>query len=182
MNRPPYYVVDEIGFAVVATAAALGIDIFYMYGTINEANQTLDQRGKVINLADISKNFVLLPEPFTSTNIGWGWFEQARLNLIIGTSTDPTIKAKSRMTDKYKPTLIPIKDELLNQLGKSKAFDNHFPDRMKFDSINAYYYDTEKQKVVFNKAIDAVIIRNLELKVNNNKNCVRPTLLVDTQN
>lgn len=177
MNQPPYYVVDEVGVAVAATAAALELDILYMFGTINEANQTLDQRGKVINLAEVSKNFVLLPEPFTLNTIGWGWFGEARINLIIGTTSDPNYKAVKRMADKYKPTLTPIHIELLNQLGKSKAFDNHWPDRMRCESINAYHYDTDKQKNVFSKVIDAVIIRNLELKVNNNKNCSRPMVL-----
>lgn len=182
MNTPPYIIVEEIAIAVAATKTALALDnLNYMYGYINEVNQTIEQDSKTVEFAALTFPCVLVKLPFSIVNFKWGWFgKTSGLDIIIMTGSTQQLKAQQRTDQKFKPTLIPIEIELLKQLGKLKAFDNHWPDRMPYTSIDNYFWGTDgKQKSALTSIVDSIVIRDLELKVNNNPNCLVPTLAVD---
>lgn len=178
MNQPPYIIEEEIGAAVEATRVSLALDnLNYIFGYFNEVNQTIEQNSKVVDLAKLIYPCVILKLNFTLDHSQWGWFGFTRgLDIIIMTDTKVDYIAKQRLDINFKPTLIPIELELLKQIGKRKAFDNHWPDRMKYQSISGYFWGNE-QKAVLTDTVDSKIIRGLELKVNNNPNCLVPTLI-----
>lgn len=180
MNKPPYKVVTEIGLAVEATKIALGLpSLNYQYGYLNEVDKTLMQDNKVVEIRALSFPLVVVKQPFDVVSIGRGWYGKTKgLDIIICTNTEVGLKAKQRQEEKFIPMLDPIMEELLKQLGYSPAFDNWYPQRMQVRSTDLYFWgDQPGVKSVMTDILDAKIIRDLELKVNNNKNCSVPGVL-----
>jgi hypothetical protein len=97
---------------------------------------------------------------------------EVSLNLVLCTDTDPKYKSSERYEATFKPTLYPLYNLLLNKIETCGFFERNF-DLIPHVKIDRVYYGSEgNNKNIFNDYIDAIEIKNLELKILNNfKNC-----------
>lgn len=180
MNQPPYYITDVfgekdtdenlIGGIFRQVQNSLGISVLnYQYGYITELNETL---GQWVNDPELqSKMFpcVWLVQPFTLQK---GFAEvyakvYGGLRLIIMTSTTQDLKAKDRMSEKFKPIIYPIYEQTMIELNQNPAVQyvvnrpHLFTDR--------YYWPEQSQEL--SEVVDCSEISGLEFTLNNNSNC-----------
>ncbi len=144
--------------------------VFYSFGTIDELNENLAQLGKTAS--GQTKKFPLLflvvdikePKGFV------GDYTDLKLRLAIINQTSKTFKAAERLEQNFKPIIMPIYRELLNQitlsggifLGASSA------DQIKHTAIRRYYWGRETASGntanKLNDYVDGLEIDNLELR------------------
>lgn len=108
-----------------------------------------------------------------------GVYGKFRLHMAIIRGTDPNYKAKQRDDFNFKPVLMPIYLEFLNQLKASKAFSILDESLIVHDPINRYYWGKQglygNEGNIFNDHVDCIELKNMELELNINY-CPKPAM------
>lgn len=101
----------------------------------------------------------------------YGDYDGVSLRIIIANGTLPTYDSPTREDKNFIPVLRPIFNHFITALKKSSVFS--FVDEMsdlKYDYVERYYWGREglygNAGNIYNDHVDAIEIRNLELKVN----------------
>jgi hypothetical protein len=180
MNSQPLYIVDEIGAIVTATDAVtfptLQKHINYMYGHPLEIQNRLQELTNSPDINDRNKKFPLiyLVEDITERRgVDEGVYCNAVMNIFIINATEPTYTSEQREVNNFRPILIPIYQEFLNQLmspmQKNVFIEN--PDRIRHTKINHKYWGRQgtegNVKNIFNDYIDCIELQNLEVSFYN---------------
>ncbi len=172
MNQPPYILVDVLKECAEATRISLGLPVLnYQYGYITELNETLNQYAKTVEFQTKKFPLIWIRQPFTLARNSEAFLGRVNdLTFFIMSTSNKTAKAHERMELTFKPTLYPIYDEFLSQM------DNHIAlsydgQSAKHDVIDRYYWGTEQQSYLTD-VVDCMEIRNMQIKVNNNSNCI----------
>jgi hypothetical protein len=164
-----YIITDEMETIVAATQAALDIPVLnYLYGYVEELNETLNQWENDPLKFELKFPLVWLSEPFDVAK--GNDYGQTELTLYIINNTQADWKSSERMENNFKPVLIPIYQELLNQLAVSNVFTEMNADTIKHKATNRYYFG-EGQKSVLNDVVDCLKISQLKLSITNKLDC-----------
>lgn len=161
-------VVDIIENVVTNTAADYGSPVYYEHGHPTEIVNTLQE--KTQNDSEKFQKFPLIAllEDF-ETDPAVGVFKTiAKLNILIITDTDKDYKASNRYTESFDKVLTPVYNLFMENLKKQRGVHvehNNIP-------VNTIYhlywgkkglYGTDGN--VFNDHIDAIEIKNMNLKI-----------------
>lgn len=100
-------------------------------------------------------------------------------NILIATFTNKQYKPQERMANVFKPILYPLMNRFLEMCKRSGEFMMYNPDH---EQIDRMFYgtssgDEENIAQIFDDPLDAVELRNLELKYIE-EGCVEPTVAV----
>lgn len=184
MNNPEYILVDEFGVKDPVTdlltsgilfdvKTALGLPALnYQYGYVKELQEHLEQWGKSEAKAALKFPLVWIKQPFTVVRNTQGFFGiVSDLSMFVIHSTAPELKAKKRMTDKFKPVIYPIYREIINQIDLSPVFSNLGIPDIPHRFTDRYYWG-EDQKTVIPDAVDVMEINFQTLRITNNSNCL----------
>lgn len=89
------------------------------------------------------------------------------VTIVIMTETDPNFEAKNRYTNTFDPTLIPLYDMFMEKLkGSPNLASDDFYEHKKIDRLYWGVEDTfGNAGNIGNDALDAVVIRDLSLKI-----------------
>lgn len=144
--------------------------VSYSFGTIDELNENLIQQGKTEDGKLIKYPLVFLLVDIKEPVGNVGDFADLKLRLAIINQTSKTFKARQRLDNNFKPIIMPIYFELLNQI--SLAGDIFIgastPDNIKHTAIRRYYWGRESSGGnTANKLtdyVDGLEIDNLELR------------------
>jgi hypothetical protein len=172
MNRPPYILTDVFAEVVEQVRVALGLEkLFYQFGYLDELNETLKQRDENPSAAEELKfPMIWLSQPFNvdhdanKTHL----YGSTVVRVFIMNKSNQTDKASKRVTDNFKPVLIPIYVELLEQLNNHIAISYEMGGRP-HTHTERYWWD--EQQEVFQSVVDIIDIQDLEISINNNENC-----------
>ncbi|CAL7961481.1 hypothetical protein GAMM_230005 [Gammaproteobacteria bacterium] len=173
MNNPAYILVEVFADIVTTIKANLNLAVLnYQFGYLDELNETLKQYSE--NATDAAKKYPLfwLVQPFTVNKIdsaGGAFYGTTKVRVVLFMHTEKLYKAKQRMDNIFKPVLIPIYSELLNQMDNHQAIVTKYGQR-NHEYTERYYWGVIQQEN-FNDAVDCIDIVNLEIDINNNLNC-----------
>lgn len=91
--------------------------------------------------------------------------------LVICTLTSPNLRADEREVRNFKPILLPILEELVNQITQSQLFGCPSKESMQLVKWDRYFWGTQAaDKNVLNDYIDAVEVERMRLRIYTN-NC-----------
>jgi len=171
-------VVDIIKNIVSATSLAMygnapgATVINYMHGHPREITESLQEMTKNPTASAGKYPVIALFQDFDE-NVD-GDFVRLKLNMIIGTLTDPKYKAAERYTVNFTPTLYPIYELLLNKLSRSGYFAEASERDVKHTKIDRLYWGRNglygNEGNIFNDYIDCIELRDLKLNLKL-KNC-----------
>jgi hypothetical protein len=187
MNSKPVYIVDEMAAIVAAVDAVtfptLQKHINYIYGHPLEIQNRLQLLTNSPDVNDRKKKFPLIAlfeDIPIRRGVEEGVYGTAIMTIIIANITEPDFTSEERETNNFKPILIPIYLEFLNQLvspvvknadGNKLLFVDN-ADRIKHTQINHKYWGRQgtegNVKSIFNDYIDCIEIQNLEVSFYNN--------------
>lgn len=166
------YIVDEMRTVVEKVNAALvakgfaTLPVYYMYGHPKEINIRLQELTN--SPTEAHKKFPLIIL-FTDIAIKVGepgFFGSSGLRMLIANITQPEYISEQRTELNFKPIIHPIKDELLNQIGRHKQFT--YEGELKYTETDMYYYGSQiNDKNVFPDRIDATELSNIQININN---------------
>lgn len=167
-------IVGELRTNLLSTLQAFDANIKtirYEHGHPTEIIETLRQ-------AELSKTekyqkypIVMLFQDFDDDkgNSG-GYAGNVSLHIVIANSTLPTYKAAERYTNNLNPVLIPIYEELIRLIGKSKYFVTYGKRTIKHRKTERLFWGRNglygNQSNVFNDYLDVIEITNLNLTLN----------------
>jgi hypothetical protein len=172
MNNPEYILTDEMATIVENTRVALGLPVLnYEYDYVEKLNEKLKQMEASPASYQGKFPLVWLAEPFTINRGISGIFGKTKLDLFIFNSTEKTISAEDRMTNNYKPILLPIYRELMKQINLSVVFTTGAVELITHSLTKGYYWDDARGKSVLNDAVDCLKIGGAELSINDKENC-----------
>lgn len=144
--------------------------VSYSFGTIDELNENLAQKGKTQAGKLIKYPLVFLLVDIKEP-VGYvGDYADLKLRLAIINQTSKTFKAKERLDNNFKPIIMPIYFELLNQisLAGNIFIGASTPDNLKHTAIRRYYWGRESSAGntanKINDYVDGLEIDNLELR------------------
>lgn len=156
----------------INTYGDLDFEVYYEHGHILEIDNTLTEKENS-NLYNKKYPLVMLLQPFTE-NLGDGRVSISDLRLIICTNTESDIKANERYKETFKPVLIPIYDQLINEIIESGLFLFDEELRPSHNRIDRPFYGISSQngtvRYVMSDKLDAIEITNLNVNYIKN-NC-----------
>lgn len=175
MNQPPYILTDV--FTEIVTHAkdklvTQGVlaELNYQYGYVTELAQTLNQM-KEPGFVEKKFPLIFLSQPFQIIRGSNGWFGETNgLRLFIITQTQKQYKAKDRMDNIFKPLLYKIYNQLLESICVHPAISVPSAQLIPHVLTDRYWWGVQQQSVL-NDIVDCMELSEMELKVNNNKNC-----------
>lgn len=95
-----------------------------------------------------------------------GWTTSFKCRLVICTLTSPTLRADQRLEQNFKPILLPIFEEFIRQISRSKLFNQPTVEDMEITKWNRYYWGSQPvDKNILNDYIDAVEIESISLNL-----------------
>lgn len=187
MNKPPYVLVDVlgqkdvddslIGGVIRQVQIAVGIgNLNYQYGYVTELNETLSQWVTDPELQTRMFPCVWIVQPFTLQRGENSVYARVvgGLRIIIMVSTDQELKAKDRMTQKFKPLIYPIYEAVMEELNKDTAIQ-YVPNRP-HNFTDRYYWPEQSKEL--SQVVDCSEISGLEFSLNNNPNCIPQGVLI----
>lgn len=172
----PLFVVDEIGEVVTKVSTKMTpslkdydpliTGVHYEHGHPLEILETLAQKDKSDTYVFKKYPLIALFQDFTEDrNKDLGFQSNSPLHIIIARGTSQAYKAEERYAKNFKPVLVPIYLELLNQLGFSKAFSTGPISRLRHEYTERLFWGKDglygKEGNIFNDFIDCI-----ELKIN----------------
>ena len=141
----------------------------YLYGTFKYISSYLNQQDKV-PVSKVKKYpLIALFMPFTESN-GDNMFVRSEASLTIGfiTSSNDDYTNPDRYTNSFS-ILYPLYELFLQKLIASKRFDDIDTWLIPHDKTDLLNWSSSNKNII-NDKIDAIEIKNLELKLNNNTN------------
>lgn len=159
--------------AVFSTRVIDPFPVFFDYGHYVEVTRNLTQKDASISQKDKKYPLIWLVMDFDEDfgSIDDGYCDLPALQILITVPTQPAITTPERVEKNFRPRLYPIYDELINQIFQSGLFQVINPENIKHRrTLRPYWGGQDSQgngtANLFNDFIDAIQIRNLQLKVN----------------
>ena len=170
MIKTPVYIVDLFQIIVNSTSTALDRVISYDFGPVGEIEETLVSMLKdPVSAAGKFPIVMLITDIDENKGLKLGIESKVSLHLLIATQTEKNLTAKERMYQNFKPTLYPIYSEFINQIARSKFFQESASEviqHIKTDRLAwGKYGITSNGKTVFTDLLDCIEIKNLNLNV-----------------
>lgn len=183
----PVYVVDVIEDVVTATSAAIlatiqanETEIFgettiaalsYHKGSFDELIEDLSQKDGSREERYKKYPLIYLVRDFEEVRgREAGIYCSVSLRVIIVHQTEQTYKITDRETKVFRPVLYPIYNEFMRQLSLSPMINQSGVENLRHIKIDRAYWGKNQQqgsnKTALNDFVDAIEIRNLELKIN----------------
>ena len=180
-------VVEEVGRSVVITKTSPGgntervegVDINYIFGSAQYVKDMLDVRSKGLG-SNMPLKFPLIALQTPNVQIvdSGDYQYRTKINLIIACSSRKDWSNEQRMETSFERILLPIYEKLIEVLLHDNRFDwgygglEYIPHTMSknFDFGRYGAFTPSGQEV--SEPIDAIDVRSLEIKVNN-QNCIR---------
>lgn len=171
---------DAFRSVVTATEAAIIADTSLNWGTLPK--KVYFKQGTVKEITAILTGYTTAPfkdqkyplvilvrdirEKVNKQLFGLG--SSFKCRVLIVTITSPNLRADDRETQNFKPILLPIFEELIRQVSKSKLFGMPRINDMEIIKWDCYFYGTrENDKNIFNDYIDAIDIESITLNTKN---------------
>jgi len=171
----PVYIVDLFENIVSNVATAISSYVGYEYGHPVEINETLVALSK--NTSNPTNRFPLVclfTDITEHKGIGYGNDSEVSLQLLIAQLTQKNLSSRQRMAVNFKPTLIPIYNELINQIVKSRYFRQSSAETIKHDKTNRLFWGKTgiygNNGLIFTDLLDCIEIKNLVITVKQ-QNC-----------
>lgn len=180
-------VVEAVGRAVSiiktkhdgTTEAVVGVHINYIYGSAQYIKDMLDVRGKGVG-SNMPLKFPLiaLQTPNVQTVDSGDYQYRTKINLIIACSSKKEWSNEKRMETSFKRVLLPIYEKLIEVLLHDRRFEwnygglEYVPHTMSKNFDYGRYGAVTPSGQEVSEPIDAIDVRSLEIKVNN-QNCIR---------
>ena len=147
---------------------------YFAYGHIVEIAQELMKKDEATGTIKFKKYpIILLPLDVEGTyNRKLGTTDYNNITLIIANRTEPTYTAADRLEKSFKAILYPLYEELISALSRADGANNSnnvpFIDHMKVDR---FFWGSQlnPQANVMNDHLDAIEIKNIEIRVINTK-------------
>lgn len=170
MIKTPVYIVDLFQAIVNSTSTALDLAVKYGYGPVGEIEETLVSMSKdPVVAAGKFPIVMLITDIDESKGLKFGVESKVSIHLLIATQTEKNLTAKERMEQNFKPTLYPIYAEFINQIARSKFFQESSPEVIQHTKTDRLawgkYGITGNGKTVFTDLLDCIEIKNLVLNV-----------------
>lgn len=161
------------------TEAVVGVPINYIFGSAQYIKDMLDIRGKGVG-SNMPLKFPLiaLQTPNVQTVDSGDYQYRTKINLIIACSSKKEWSNEKRMETSFKRILLPIYEKLIEVLLKDRRFEwnygglEYVPHTMSKNFDYGRYGAVTPSGQEVSEPIDAIDVRSLEIKVNN-QNCVR---------
>lgn len=177
MNQPEYILEDELELIVSKASDSLisrGVltrAINYQFGSWDEINTILAQYSKTQAFSALKFPLFWFVQPYTIKRVSGGYFGDTSLRFFIITDSNKDWTPKQRMELNYKPVILPVYREVVNQiLLSTQIFDGLMDNHLPHDVTRRPYWGEEQQKQI-DDVVDCMEISNLELKISNNPNC-----------
>ena len=180
-------VVAEVSKSVIITKTspggstdeAKGVDINYIFGSAQYIKDMLDVRSKGVG-SNMPLKFPLiaLQTPNVQTVDSGDYQYRTKINLIIACSSKKEWSNEKRMETSFKRILLPIYEKLIEVLLRDRRFEwnygglEYVPHTMSKNFDYGRYGAMTPSGQEVSEPIDAIDVRSLEIKVNN-QNCVR---------
>ena len=158
---------------VDAVSEKYGEDINYIFGNDNYIKDQLDTYTRS---EDVEKfPLVALFCPINETRGEIGIFSSAKINLVIACGTEKELSNEEREEESFKKILRPIYERLLEALKEDRRFDFGYKQIIKHEYSENYSYGrygafTSNNEEI-SESIDAIDIRNLEIKIRTLNTC-----------
>ena len=180
-------VVDAVAQSVVVTKTGPGgitervegIDINYIYGSAQYVKDMLDVRSKGVgSLMKLKFPLIALQTPNVQIVDSPDYAYRTKVNLIIACSSRKEWSNEMRMETSFERVLLPIYDRLIEVLKGDRRFDwgygdiEYVPHTMSKNFDYGRYGAVTPSGQEVSEPIDAIDVRSLEIKVNN-QNCIR---------
>ena len=161
------------------TEAVVGVDINYLYGSAQYIKDMLDVRSKGVG-SNLPLKFPLIAmqTPNVQTVDSGDYQYRTKINLIIACSSKKEWSNEKRMETSFKRVLLPIYEKLIEVLLHDRRFEwnygalEYVPHTMSKNFDYGRYGALTPSGQEVSEPIDAIDVRSLEIKVNNQK-CVR---------
>lgn len=180
-------VVAEVGESVIITKTSPGsstqevegVGINYIFGSAQYIKDMLDVRSKGVG-SNMPLKFPLiaLQTPNVQTVDSSDYQYRTKINLIIACSSRKEWSNEKRMETSFKNVLLPIYEKLIEVLLRDRRFDwgygglEYVPHTMSKNFDYGRYGAVTPSGQEVSEPIDAIDVRSLEIKVNN-QNCKR---------
>jgi len=174
-------VVETVGKAVTikrtrpdgSAEEAEVIDINYIYGSAQYVKDMLDVRSKGANAMPVKFPLIAMQTPNVVTVDSPDYQYRTKLNLIIACSSRKEWSNEKRMETSFRRVLLPIYGKLIETLLSDPRFDwgygqvEYVPHTMSKNFDYGRYGAVTPGGQEVSEPIDAIDIRSLEIKVNN---------------
>ena len=180
-------VVAEVGKSVIITKTSAGgttkevdgVGINYIFGSAQYIKDVLDVRSKGVG-SNMPLKFPLiaLQTPNVQTVDSGDYQYRTKINLIIACSSKKEWSNEKRMETSFKRILLPIYEKLVDVLLHDSRFEwnygelEYVPHTMSKNFDYGRYGAMTPSGQEVSEPIDAIDVRSLEIKVNN-QNCIR---------
>lgn len=180
-------VVEEVGRSVVITKTSPGgntervegVDINYIFGSAQYVKDMLDVRSKGLG-SNMPLKFPLIALQTPNVQIvdSGDYQYRTKINLIIACSSRKDWSNEQRMETSFERILLPIYEKLIEVLLHDNRFDwgygglEYIPHTMSKNFDYGRYGAITPSGQEVSEPIDAIDVRSLEIKVNN-QNCIR---------
>ena len=173
---------DAFRTVVAATEAAIIADTSLDWGTL--AKKVYFMQGSLLEITNVLQSYTNSPsyknkkyplvilvrdvkEKLNKQLNGLG--TSFKCHLLIITLTNPELRSDQREAQNFKPVLLPIFEELINQISKSKLFAMPTVKDMDITKWDCYFYGTKEniKKNIFNDYVDAIDIESITLNTKN---------------
>ncbi len=162
-----------------STESVVGVPINYIFGSAQYIKDMLDVRSKGVG-SNLPLKFPLiaLQTPNVQTVDSGDYQYRTKINLIIACSSKKEWSNEKRMETSFKRILLPIYERLVEVLKHDRRFEwnygglEYVPHTMSKNFDYGRYGAVTPSGQEVSEPIDAIDVRSLEIKVNN-QNCVR---------
>ena len=174
-------IVEAVGQSVTITMTKTdgtteevsGVDVNYIYGSAQYVKDVLDVRSKGANAMPVKFPLIALQTPNVVTVDSADYQYKTKINLIIACSSKKDWSNEKRMETSFKRILLPIYEKLIDVLLTDPRFDwgygeiEYVPHTMSKNFDYGRYGAITPSGQEVSEPIDAIDIRSLEIKVNN---------------
>ena len=162
-----------------STESVVGVPINYIFGSAQYIKDMLDVRSKGVG-SNLPLKFPLiaLQTPNVQTVDSGDYQYRTKINLIIACSSKKEWSNEKRMETSFKRILLPIYERLVEVLKHDRRFEwnygglEYVPHTMSKNFDYGRYGAMTPSGQEVSEPIDAIDVRSLEIKVNN-QNCIR---------
>lgn len=150
-----------------------GVDVNYIYGSAQYVKDVLDVRSKSASAMPVKFPLIALQTPNVVTVDSADYQYKTKINLIIACSSRKEWSNEKRMETSFKRVLLPIYEKLIEVLLADPRFDwgygeiEYVPHTMSKNFDYGRYGAVTPSGQEVSEPIDAIDIRSLEIKVNN---------------
>lgn len=162
-----------------STEAVVGVPINYIFGSAQYIKDMLDVRSKGVG-SNMPLKFPLIALQTPNVQIvdSGDYQYRTKINLIIACSSKKDWSNEKRMETSFERILLPIYEKLIDVLLHDRRFDwgygelEYVPHTMSKNFDYGRYGAMTPSGQEVSEPIDAIDVRSLEIKVNN-QNCIR---------